>query len=144
MIDNADPKTTAFQVELNGVAYDAYEGETVVDVAARAGIEIPTLCHDPRLEPAGACRVCLVEVEGERVDGGVDRSLDHVLDGGEAVVDGGVLHGAQYLDDAAEAHQVHSGQVGLAQQRLFGECADRAEVGERRGGGCRGVHEQGG
>jgi predicted molibdopterin-dependent oxidoreductase YjgC len=55
-----------FEVELNGKAYAAHEGETVLDVAQRAGIEIPTLCHDPRLQPAGACRVCLVEVEGER------------------------------------------------------------------------------
>ena len=43
---------------------DFRAGETVLDVAARAGIEIPTLCHDPRLDPAGACRTCLVEVEG--------------------------------------------------------------------------------
>ena len=28
------------------------------------GIEIPNLCHDPRLVPSGACRLCLVEVEG--------------------------------------------------------------------------------
>ena len=55
-----------FEVELNGQTYPAYEGETVLDVAQRAGIDIPTLCHDPRLEPAGACRVCLVEVEGQR------------------------------------------------------------------------------
>jgi predicted molibdopterin-dependent oxidoreductase YjgC len=55
-----------FDVELNGQTYTAYEGETVLDVAQRAGIDIPTLCHDPRLEPAGACRVCLVEVEGQR------------------------------------------------------------------------------
>ena len=41
-------------------------GETVLEVADRAGIEIPTLCHDPRLEPAGACRTCLVEIEGWR------------------------------------------------------------------------------
>ena len=40
--------------------------KTVVDVAAREGVDIPTLCHDTRLEPAGACRVCLVEVEGQR------------------------------------------------------------------------------
>ncbi len=43
------------------------EGETVIQAAARADIEIPTLCHDPRLEPAGACRMCLVEVEGSRL-----------------------------------------------------------------------------
>jgi NADH dehydrogenase/NADH:ubiquinone oxidoreductase subunit G len=55
-----------FSVELNGKTYPAKAGETVVEVAARNGIDIPTLCHDPRLEPAGACRVCLVEVEGQR------------------------------------------------------------------------------
>jgi predicted molibdopterin-dependent oxidoreductase YjgC len=42
------------------------EGDTLLDVARRAGIEIPTLCHDPRLAPAGLCRTCLVEVDGER------------------------------------------------------------------------------
>lgn len=41
-------------------------GETVLDVARRHDIEIPTLCHDPRLEPAGACRTCLVEIDGWR------------------------------------------------------------------------------
>jgi predicted molibdopterin-dependent oxidoreductase YjgC len=41
-------------------------GDTILEAAARAGIAIPTLCHDPRLEPAGACRICLVEVEGAR------------------------------------------------------------------------------
>ena len=42
-------------------------GETVLEVAARAEIEIPTLCNDERLTPAGACRMCLVEVEGSRL-----------------------------------------------------------------------------
>jgi len=56
----------SFTIQLNGRACAAEAGETVVEVAAREGIEIPTLCHDTRLEPAGACRVCLVEVEGER------------------------------------------------------------------------------
>ena len=35
-------------------------------MAQAAGVDIPTLCHDPRLEPYGACRMCLVEVEGAR------------------------------------------------------------------------------
>ncbi len=42
-------------------------GETVLQAARRAEIEIPTLCHDDRLTPAGACRMCLVEVEGTRL-----------------------------------------------------------------------------
>jgi len=53
------------KISLNGRSCEAREGELLIDAAARAGIEIPTLCHDPRLEPAGACRVCLVEIEGQ-------------------------------------------------------------------------------
>ena len=41
-------------------------GETVLEVSQRAGKTIPTLCHDPRLDPVGACRTCLVEIEGWR------------------------------------------------------------------------------
>ena len=55
-----------FTIQINGVECVAYRDETVVEVAQRAGVNVPTLCHDPRLEPAGACRVCLVEVEGQR------------------------------------------------------------------------------
>ena len=51
-------------------------GETILEVAQRAGVEIPTLCHDPRLEPAGACRTCLVEVEGQRRLVGVRAAQD--------------------------------------------------------------------
>ena len=60
------PALQEFTIELNGKNCIAKAGETVVDVARREGIDIPTLCHDTRLEPAGACRVCLVEVDGQR------------------------------------------------------------------------------
>ena len=63
---SVNPSTESFRIEINGRSCAATSGETVVEVAAREGIEIPTLCHDTRLEPAGACRVCLVEVEGQR------------------------------------------------------------------------------
>jgi predicted molibdopterin-dependent oxidoreductase YjgC len=55
-----------FTIDIDGNACEGRRGETVLDIARRAGVEIPTLCHDPRLEPAGACRTCLVEVEGQR------------------------------------------------------------------------------
>ncbi len=42
----------------------AREGETVLQVAQEAGIRIPTLCHLEGITDVGACRVCLVEVEG--------------------------------------------------------------------------------
>jgi len=39
---------------------------TVLEAAKGAGFKIPTLCNHPDLPPLGACRVCLVEIEGER------------------------------------------------------------------------------
>jgi NADH dehydrogenase/NADH:ubiquinone oxidoreductase subunit G len=51
---------------MDGREVAAQPGQTVLDVARRAGIDIPTLCHDERLEPYGGCRMCLVEVEGAR------------------------------------------------------------------------------
>ena len=53
-------------VVIDGNEVDFRAGETVLAAARRVGVEVPTLCHDDRLEPAGACRMCLVEVEGER------------------------------------------------------------------------------
>jgi predicted molibdopterin-dependent oxidoreductase YjgC len=37
---------------------------TLLEALERRGIHVPHLCHDARLAPAGACRVCLVELEG--------------------------------------------------------------------------------
>lgn len=42
------------------------EGSTVLDAARAANVYIPTLCDDPLLEPFGACRLCVVEIEGYR------------------------------------------------------------------------------
>jgi formate dehydrogenase major subunit len=51
---------------LNGNIVDGYRGETILELAKRNGIEIPTLCNDPRLEPFTSCYICVVEVEGLR------------------------------------------------------------------------------
>lgn len=44
----------------------ARENQTVLEAAREAGIEIPTLCHLEGVGDVGACRLCLVEVEGSR------------------------------------------------------------------------------
>ncbi|MEA1876456.1 MAG: 2Fe-2S iron-sulfur cluster-binding protein, partial [Bacteroidota bacterium] len=49
---------------LNGKKYNAQNGETILACAKRNGIEIPTLCNDPRLDPYSSCYVCVVEIEG--------------------------------------------------------------------------------
>ena len=54
-------------VIIDGNEISIEPGETLLVAAKRADIEIPTLCYDPRLTPAGACRMCLVEVEGSRL-----------------------------------------------------------------------------
>jgi len=53
-------------LEINGRKIDAQHGDTVLGAARRAGIRIPTLCHYEGLPPSGACRMCVVEVEGQR------------------------------------------------------------------------------
>jgi len=49
------------EILLNGQKYEARAGETILEVAQRVGIDIPTLCHHPSVKPTGSCRVCLVE-----------------------------------------------------------------------------------
>lgn len=55
-----------FNITIDGKPVEAHSGETVLRAAERAGVAIPTLCDDKRLDPAGACRACLVEIDGQR------------------------------------------------------------------------------
>lgn len=54
------------KIEVNGRMVDAEDGETLLTTVRRAGIAIPTLCNYDGLPPSGACRMCVVEVEGQR------------------------------------------------------------------------------
>jgi len=51
---------------IDGKEVQIEEGATILDACEKAGIRVPTLCYDKRLLPFGACRICLVEVEGTR------------------------------------------------------------------------------
>ena len=42
----------------------ARKGQTILEIARRNGINIPTLCHDERVKPYGACGICVVEAKG--------------------------------------------------------------------------------
>lgn len=55
---------TQVKLTIDGIEIEANEDATVLEAARRAGIYIPNLCADPDLEPYGACRLCLVEVDG--------------------------------------------------------------------------------
>ena len=54
---------------LDGREVEAPAGETIFRTARRCGIELPNLCYSPApgYRPDGNCRVCMVEIEGERV-----------------------------------------------------------------------------
>jgi len=55
------------KVTIDGVTGNVPAGSTILEAAEHLGIEIPTLCHHASIKPIGACRICLVEVEKQRV-----------------------------------------------------------------------------
>ena len=54
-----------FDIEVNNKIIKAKKGETILSALSRNGIKVPTLCHMEDLPPSGACRICVVEVEGQ-------------------------------------------------------------------------------
>ena len=68
-LDGTTTETQGLAFELDGERVFAREGESLWDVARRVGTAIPHLCHrpEPGYRPDGNCRVCMVEIEGERV-----------------------------------------------------------------------------
>ena len=55
------------RITINGQAVEVPVGTTILQAAKKmVGVNIPTLCHHPALSPLGGCRVCLVEVKGQR------------------------------------------------------------------------------
>src|SRR6201987_3692115 len=57
--------TPRIRIEVDGRVVEGFEGQTILEVCRDKGIEIPTLCYEPKLPGFGACRMCVVEVEGE-------------------------------------------------------------------------------
>jgi predicted molibdopterin-dependent oxidoreductase YjgC len=57
---------SSYVLVMDGHEFSFTPGETILDVARRNGVDIPTLCHLKGASPTGACRICLVEVEGAR------------------------------------------------------------------------------
>jgi NADPH-dependent glutamate synthase beta subunit-like oxidoreductase/formate hydrogenlyase subunit 6/NADH:ubiquinone oxidoreductase subunit I/ferredoxin len=69
LIDTQSPQrpqsTPRIRIEVDGRVVEGFEGQTILEVCRDNGIEIPTLCYEPKLPGFGACRMCVVEVEGE-------------------------------------------------------------------------------
>ncbi|HAZ64472.1 MAG TPA: hypothetical protein DCZ72_12810, partial [Armatimonadetes bacterium] len=58
--------TETITLTIDGRACNGRRGQTILELAKDNGIDIPTLCHHPWLTNHGACRMCVVEVEGQR------------------------------------------------------------------------------
>jgi formate dehydrogenase major subunit len=54
-----------FTIEVDGHQFTGREGQTILEICRDNGIDVPTLCYEPKLPGFGACRMCVVEVEGE-------------------------------------------------------------------------------
>ncbi|NUP41559.1 MAG: formate dehydrogenase subunit alpha [Streptomyces sp.] len=55
---------TGIEIEVDGSGVAVPEGASLLAAVRMAGIELPTLCSDDRLSPAGSCRTCLVRADG--------------------------------------------------------------------------------
>ncbi|MFD4938612.1 NADH-quinone oxidoreductase subunit G [Streptomyces virginiae] len=62
----AVPPENTVSLTIDGVELSVPKGTLVIRAAEQLGIEIPRFCDHPLLSPAGACRQCIVEVEGQR------------------------------------------------------------------------------
>ena len=52
------------RVNIDGRELKTHPGHTILEVAKENGIDIPTLCHDEKIQNYGSCGICVVEVEG--------------------------------------------------------------------------------
>ncbi|MCL1859446.1 MAG: FAD-dependent oxidoreductase [Oscillospiraceae bacterium] len=52
------------RLNIDGIEVTGFKGQTILDIAKENGIDIPTLCHDERVEIYGSCGLCVVEAEG--------------------------------------------------------------------------------
>jgi coenzyme F420-reducing hydrogenase beta subunit len=61
-----DANNKIIKLKIDGIEVNAKEGTSIYDVTKKIDVKIPTLCHNPALEPYGACRICSVEITDNR------------------------------------------------------------------------------
>ena len=64
--DNPEAIGALVSVTIDGIVTKVPFGMTILDAARTVGVDIPTLCNHPDLKVAGVCRMCVVDVEGQR------------------------------------------------------------------------------
>lgn len=61
---DGEPVDSICSIVIDGKAVASDSSRTILEVAKRAGIDIPAMCADPRIKPTGDCDLCLVAIEG--------------------------------------------------------------------------------
>jgi len=67
--------TKQVTLTIDGVRATVPAGTLIVDAAKRIGIDIPVFCYHPKMEPAGMCRMCLVEIGRPMIDRGTGQPM---------------------------------------------------------------------
>ncbi|MGD8659564.1 MAG: FAD-dependent oxidoreductase [Desulfobacterales bacterium] len=83
--------------KLNGKTVQGEEGQYILQVAEKYGVDIPTLCHHKALEPAGMCRLCTVELFDGRRTRYVTACNYPIWDGMEIKTDSEAVHQGRKL-----------------------------------------------
>ncbi len=65
-VNEIKPEIMNLTIEVNNNIITANPGDTILDALTQNGMSVPTLCHMKGLFPTGACRMCVVEVEGRK------------------------------------------------------------------------------
>ncbi|MDQ3529795.1 MAG: 2Fe-2S iron-sulfur cluster-binding protein, partial [Actinomycetota bacterium] len=63
---DTESRTSLVHVTIDGRELDVPKGTLVIRAAEKLGITVPRFCDHPLLDPLGACRQCMVEIEGQR------------------------------------------------------------------------------
>ncbi len=81
------------KVTINGKEVEVEPGKTILHAAEKAGFPIPTFCYNPRMDPAGACRICAVELEDSKRT--VMGCITAVSDGMKVLTESAKVHDAR-------------------------------------------------
>ncbi len=81
------------KVTINGKEVEGESGATILHAAEKAGFPIPTFCYNPRMDPAGSCRICAVELEDSKRT--VMGCITAVADGMKVLTESAKVHDAR-------------------------------------------------
>jgi len=95
-------------ITIDGKKYTGEKGETILEVARRNGIYIPTLCHDERLKPFTSCFVCVVQIEG--------------MAGFKTSCSTEIAEGMNIITDSKEIEDARRWAINLILSNHYGDC----------------------